>query len=911
MTEEPNKGARKDKIKFQEGAIRESEARYRSLFEDSPISLWEEDFSEVKNYIEYLRASGINDFQVYFDEHPEEVSKCASMVRINDINKATLELLEAKNKEDLFTGLPKIFTEEALTIFKEELIMLCEGGETFESEAPHRTIKGNLKIVNVRMTLVPEYRKTWSKVFISLADITELKNVEKNLKIKENAIDSSINAVAIADLSGKLSYVNPSFLEMWGYSTEKEVLGKKAISFWKTEKKASEIISSIKETGKWLGELVAKRKDGTSFNVQLSANLVIDDNDNPICMMASFVDISERLKIENALKESQSNLETLFNSLYDFIFVLDLEGRIINVNQTVIKRIGYSEQEIQKMHVIEIHPPNRRDEAAKIVTEMIAGKRDSCNLPIMTKKGDLIPVDTKISRGYWGNQEVLFGISRDINEQLKAEDKIRESEEKFRTIAEQGLMGVVILQDNVVKYINQQHAAFLGYTAEEILNWEPGEWWKTIHPDDKQLVLEQVKRKEDETETGVRHYAARGINKKGQIFWLEVWFKTIKYQNRNAFLTTYIDITEKKNSEEKLRESEEKYRSIFENSPFSIMILDPEGYIRDFNPAFEDLSGYSKKELIGKNYFEHPLVPKKYLPTLLKNRDKLLKRQSLPLMEMQIKKKNKRLRWIHFVSSIINLDNNMFIQLIGHDITDRKKAQEDLIDAYERTNFYKDLFAHDMKNILHSISSSIELYSSLKDDPEKRKELNELLKIIEEQTNRGISLISNVDKLSEIEESKGSIKEIEVLPILNEAIEFVKNSFQNREINIKLDIKDKKKYFVNANALLLDVFENLLINSVKHNDNPNVEIEIKISEEKKRRKNYVKLEFIDNGIGIPDTRKEIIFQRSSERSITGMGLGLSLVKFIIDSYEGDILVKNRIRGDYTRGSNFIIFIPEA
>ena len=71
------------------------------------------------------------------------------------------------------------------------------------------------------------------------------------------------------------------------------------------------------------------------------------------------------------------------------------------------------------------------------------------------------------------------------------------------------------------------------------------------------------------------------------------------------------------------------------------------------------------------------------------------------------------------------------------------------------------------------------------------------------------------------------------------------------------------------------------------------------------------MEFIDNGIGISDARKETIFQRSSERSITGMGLGLSLVKFIIDSYEGDILVKNRIRGDYTKGSNFIIFIPEA
>ena len=71
------------------------------------------------------------------------------------------------------------------------------------------------------------------------------------------------------------------------------------------------------------------------------------------------------------------------------------------------------------------------------------------------------------------------------------------------------------------------------------------------------------------------------------------------------------------------------------------------------------------------------------------------------------------------------------------------------------------------------------------------------------------------------------------------------------------------------------------------------------------------MQFIDNGIGIPDARKEIIFQRSSEKSVSGRGLGLSLVKNIINYYDGDILVKNRIRGDYTKGSNFIIFIPKS
>ena len=145
MTEDPYKTDNSDTKRYRqaEDALRESEARYRSLFENSPTSLWEEDFSAVKTHIDYLKASGVKNFRVYFDEHPEEVSNCASLVKTLDINKATIELLEAKNKEEAFVGLPKIFIKESLDIFKEELIALSEGKRTFESEAPHLTLKGN------------------------------------------------------------------------------------------------------------------------------------------------------------------------------------------------------------------------------------------------------------------------------------------------------------------------------------------------------------------------------------------------------------------------------------------------------------------------------------------------------------------------------------------------------------------------------------------------------------------------------------------------------------------------------------------------------------------------------------------------------------------------------------------------
>jgi signal transduction histidine kinase len=121
-----------------------------------------------------------------------------------------------------------------------------------------------------------------------------------------------------------------------------------------------------------------------------------------------------------------------------------------------------------------------------------------------------------------------------------------------------------------------------------------------------------------------------------------------------------------------------------------------------------------------------------------------------------------------------------------------------------------------------------------------------------------------------------------------------------------------KKNYVYADNLLLDVFENILINAVRYNNRSNIEIIIDINKETKAAdKNYIKMEFRDNGVGISDYRKKSIFERGKQKSqqTKGMGLGLSLVKKIIDNYQGKIWVEDRIIGDYKQGSNFIILIP--
>jgi signal transduction histidine kinase len=244
-----------------------------------------------------------------------------------------------------------------------------------------------------------------------------------------------------------------------------------------------------------------------------------------------------------------------------------------------------------------------------------------------------------------------------------------------------------------------------------------------------------------------------------------------------------------------------------------------------------------------------------------------------------------------------------------------KESEEKYREAYNLVNFYKDLFAHDMNNILQSILSSAEYYSRFRDDPEKLKCFGDISEILKMHTGRGVSLISNVIKLSELDESEIILKPIGVFDVLNKSVENAKKSFyQKNKINIKTEglSKDMK---ILGDELLIDIFDNILNNAVKFSDDKVKEdiIDIIISKIRVEDINYLKFEFKDRGSGIPDDRKETLFERPYERDRRkrGMGMGLSLVKKIVDKYDGKIWVEDRIKENHNEGSNFVVLLKES
>ena len=163
-------------------ALVESEARARGLFEHSPISLWLEDYSEVKRYLDNLRAQGVEDIQAFLAEQPTAVTECMAAIKVIDVNRHTLTLFRATTKEELLSNLDKVFRGDMRKHFVDELASMWQGDVSFEGEGINYALNGDPIDVYLSWSIMPGYEQTWERALVSLTDITARKKAEAYLK---------------------------------------------------------------------------------------------------------------------------------------------------------------------------------------------------------------------------------------------------------------------------------------------------------------------------------------------------------------------------------------------------------------------------------------------------------------------------------------------------------------------------------------------------------------------------------------------------------------------------------------------------------------------------------------------------------------------------------------------------------
>ena len=501
-------------------------------------------------------------------------------------------------------------------------------------------------------------------------------------------------------------------------------------------------------------------------------------------------------------------------------------------------------------------------------------------------------------------------LQRELIERKKAETDLRKIANQWQTTFD-AMSESVFLLDIEKKFLQcnkatldvlgkEKYDEIIGYSCYEIIHGinEPVEWCPMVR------MIESGHKESSIAQIGDR--------------WCDISVDPVINDEGTLIGAVHIitDITERKKSEQKLRESEEKYKLLSTVTTDYVYEWDLKTDILEWFGSFDEALGYKKGEIprtieawVSKI---HPEDQKKLRDSIEHHR------KSINIINEEYRMHHKDGKWLYWIDQGAPIvRDGLPIKWIGgcKDVTKRKDAEQKLLisetrfrEAYNRAEFYKDLFAHDINNILQSILSANEIIASL-GNYETNQKIVRLIEIIKEQVNRGKKLVSNVRKLSQIEGQEIIIEKIEIFNILKKAVKFIHNSFHDK--NLKIQIKTfSEQIYIKANELIEEVFENILINAVKYNNNPTIEINIKISKLAKEGNNYYKIEFIDNGVGIEDDRKTTIFQRA-DKSIRGMGLGLSLVKKIIQKYEGKVWVENIVKDDCSKGSNFIILIPEV
>jgi PAS domain S-box-containing protein len=378
------------------------------------------------------------------------------------------------------------------------------------------------------------------------------------------------------------------------------------------------------------------------------------------------------------MNHGEAKFQEMMNNLDIGYFRGEFEGKLVMHNIAVNKILGidlsidltgskvsqfFTNPETQRQYYKEL----RKNECVKNFIAKI--RKSDEEILYLQINSQLIKED---------NQTFVEGTVVDITEKFKLEQSLKETEKQFKMIASNSNDLISILDENFKHIFINEPAYYniLGYKKEEILGKRPREF---THPEDLKRAVNAIKKGLIKGEISEKF---RIKHKDGHYVWVESKGKYIKQDKIFVgAIFTNRDITKSMESEQKLKESEQKYKILFDSSPDALILIGMNGKVLDCNLSSEKLSGFNRSDLVGKNFNDIAFIPKKFITVVLEDFKTLLKGEPLKPREIQLFKKDKSLAWVLYQCSIVKLNDQQLVQIIIRDNTEIKNTEQKLIES--------------------------------------------------------------------------------------------------------------------------------------------------------------------------------------------------------------------------------------
>lgn len=768
-------------------------------------------------------------------------------------------------------------------------------------------------IISIGLILIYFYRNQQEKYTKQrLQDIETIKKSEENLSITLKSIGDGVLAT---DMKGNITLMNPVAEKLTGWKFE-EAKGKPLNSIFKivnsvTREPAINPVDIVKEKGLVVGlanHTLLISKDGTEYHIADSAAPIKNDKGDILGIILVFSDVSEKYRLQQKIFESEEKYRLAFKTNPDSININKMDGTYVDINQGFTNITGYTEEEVIGKSSLELNIWANPKDRQKLVDDLKSkGYCNNLEAEFRCKDGSIRIGLMSASIIMINNEPHIISITRDISNLKRIENELKESEEKFRTVAETASTAIFIYKEKFL-YINRYAQSMTEYSPEEIIQLNV---WDIVHPDFKELIEERAKAR-IAGENIISRYEFPIVTKSGKTRWLDFTSGIINFQGERAAIGTAYDITDKKNFEVELIKSERTYKGIINSINEAVYIQDEDGTFLFVNNAAEKMYGFPKDYFIGKN------------PAIISAPNK----NNIEEVALLVKKAyNGEPQKFNFWG--LRSDGSIFPKIVSvtpgeffgkkvviavaRDITETYNLIEELKIAKEKAEESEKLKSAFLANMSHEIRTpmnGIIGFSQLLTIPNVSDSHRiEYAQILNNSCNRLLNTVNDILDISKIDAKQVQINEnpFYVKDIFQELYEIHSKSFSTSKIQFSYFIDNKLSNIkiISDNQKTYQILNNLINNALKFTKQGSVEYGVTLKD------NFVEFYVKDTGEGIASNAINKIFDRfvqensSISRGHEGSGLGLSIAKGLVELLGGQIWVES-IKG---KGSTFYFTIP--